>query len=71
MSKPIVLDRECLVNSKTENLVRLAKFMDAPLWEHLEEGPRRHNIINAIQRIEKALAEGRQHPFKTIKLKEV
>lgn len=68
------LNRTWLTDSSTDKLVRLAKFLECPLWEHLSEGERRHNLINAIQRVEKSLALGRAHPYKknitTISLEE-
>lgn len=44
----LFIPRESLVKSTTENLIKLAKFLECPLWEDLENGPRRHNLINAI-----------------------
>lgn len=60
------ISRESLVESTTENLIKLAKFLECPLWEDLENGPRRHKLINAIQRVEKSMKLNRPHPYKTI-----
>lgn len=66
----LCLNRSCLTESSTDNLVRLARFLECPVWAHLEEGPRRNNLVNAIMRVEKCMKLGRQHPFKTIYLKD-
>lgn len=62
----LTIPRQFLVESTTENLIRLAKFLECPLWENLENGPRRHNLINAIQRVEKFMRLNRPHPYKKI-----
>lgn len=58
------IPREELHKCSLESLIRLARFLGAPLYENLKPGLRKHHIVNAIERVEKSMQLGRKHPYK-------